>query len=263
MHASTKIEARLFVAALAFLMTCFGLSVYAVYAFGLDVPTCVTSVQPFDKGEVIERAPKHYEIHYVARMWNFDPPEVRVPPGSTLDIYLSSADVTHGFLVMGTNANLMAVPGAVNYTKLKLDREGSYEVVCHEYCGIAHHNMIGVIRVTNEPPSSPPGRVAGVTGERELNPGTTAVTSLLEGKGCLGCHSTNGSQLVGPTFKGLFGKEEHFEDGSEARVDEAYIKESITNPQAKIVKGYQPLMPVVPVTDAEIADIITYLKTLK
>ena len=80
---------------------------------------------------------------------------------------------------------------------------------------------------------------------------------------CLACHSTDGSTLVGPTWKGLYGSEEELEDGSTVIVDDAYIHESIVDPTAKITKGYPPSMPPFPLTEEQIKDITEYIKSLK
>ncbi len=86
---------------------------------------------------------------------------------------------------------------------------------------------------------------------------------LYSGKGCVGCHSLDGTKRVGPTFKGLYGREEVMTDGTKLTVDDAYIKESILQPQAKIVEGYAPLMQELDVSEDEIAALTTYIKTLK
>jgi cytochrome c oxidase subunit 2 len=86
------------------------------------------------------------------------------------------------------------------------------------------------------------------------------------GNMCATCHSIDGSALVGPSFKGLYGRKEKISDGTELTVDDAYIKESIYKPTAKIVQGYGPLMPAMyegKLTDDNVADIIEYIKTLK
>jgi cytochrome c oxidase subunit 2 len=82
---------------------------------------------------------------------------------------------------------------------------------------------------------------------------------------CLACHSIDGSQLVGPTWKGLYGTEEELEDGSTVPVDEAYIHESIIDPMAKITKGYPPSMPPFGgmLTEEQINDIIAFIKSLQ
>ncbi len=82
---------------------------------------------------------------------------------------------------------------------------------------------------------------------------------------CLACHSTDGSQMVGPTWKGLYMSEESLEDGSTVIVDEAYIRESILDPMTKITKGYPPSMPPFGATMSEdqIKDVIEYIKSLQ
>jgi cytochrome c oxidase subunit 2 len=83
---------------------------------------------------------------------------------------------------------------------------------------------------------------------------------------CITCHSLDGSRLVGPSFKGLWGRKEKLADGSEVQVDAAYIKESIWKPNAKIVAGYAPAMPAMyegKLTDENLNDVIEYLKTLQ
>lgn len=87
--------------------------------------------------------------------------------------------------------------------------------------------------------------------------------SLYTGRGCVGCHTLDGSKLVGPTFKGLYGKDEVLADGSTVKVDDAYMKESILEPQAKIVKDYPPSMVAMGVSDEEADALIAYIKTLK
>ena len=86
-----------------------------------------------------------------------------------------------------------------------------------------------------------------------------------EMKGCNSCHTVDGSKGEGPSFKGLFGRTEKFKDGSTAVVDENYIRESILNPQAKVVAGFEPVMPTFQglLREIEIKGVIAYLKELK
>jgi cytochrome c oxidase subunit 2 len=71
-----------------------------------------------------------------------------VPKGSVVDFYLTSADVVHGFYIDGTDVNLMAIPNAVNYAQARFDAPGKYQVICHEFCGLSHQDMVGEIEVT-------------------------------------------------------------------------------------------------------------------
>ena len=99
----------------------------------------------------------------------------------------------------------------------------------------------------------------------EISPLAEKGKSLVGAKGCVACHTAEGSRLVGPSFKGIFGKEEKLSDGTNVKVDENYIRESIESPQAKIVEGYPPSMPTYKglVTDEEIVAIMEYIKSLK
>lgn len=85
---------------------------------------------------------------------------------------------------------------------------------------------------------------------------------LYKSKGCNACHSIDGAKIVGPTFKGLWGREEETSAGK-VTVDAAYVKESILNPMAKIVNGFPPAMPPQVLTDLEIESIALYMQTLK
>ena len=123
--------------------------VFAAYGMGVMVPTSIKNIKPYDKDTVIQVSDKHYEIYYIARMWTFFPQEVRIPAGSTVDIYLTSKDVIHGFNISKKAINLMAVPNAVNHVRVKFDTPGEYDIVCHEYCGVGHQMMYAKIVVYN------------------------------------------------------------------------------------------------------------------
>lgn len=127
--------------------------VVAARSLGIGVPTCVTDVTPFTQGKVIDKGNNHYEVHLVARMWAFDPSEIRLPTGADVDLYVSALDVTHGVYLDGTDVNLMAVPGTVNAARVHFDRPGTHAVICHEYCGIGHQFMSGRF-VIGEPPAA-------------------------------------------------------------------------------------------------------------
>ncbi len=123
--------------------------VFAAYGMGVMVPTSIKDMKPFDRDTVIQISDRHYEIHYIAQMWTFFPQEVRIPVGSTVDIYLTSKDIIHGFNIHEKAVNLMAIPNAVNHVRVTFDREGEYRIVCHEYCGIGHQMMSAKIVVYN------------------------------------------------------------------------------------------------------------------
>jgi cytochrome c oxidase subunit 2 len=85
--------------------------------------------------------------------------------------------------------------------------------------------------------------------------------ALAQSKGCVACHTVDGSPGVGPTWKGLYGKTETMADGSTALVDESYLKSFIRNPKARSVKGFAPIMPTIEMTDEELAALVAYIQS--
>jgi cytochrome c oxidase subunit II len=250
------IEKKIIGAAAVFVLALSGVIALSVRLYRIDLPTCLTDVKPFTQGKVIQQGPGRYEVQMVAKMWKFEPAEVVITPGSTVDLYLATPDVTHGMQIVGTNVNLMAVPGVVNYARVKFSKPGNYLVVCNEYCGIAHHNMAGVIRVTADaPPIIPDAAPPAAPEGRGLE--------LLEANACTACHSLDGSDGAGPTLRGLYGAQRQLADGSTVTADEAYLKESIVAPDAKIVKNFDDSMPPSELPPDELDAIIEYLKALK
>lgn len=247
------LEKKILVAASIFAVALFGVIALSVRLFGIDLPTCLTDVRPFKDAKVIEQGPKRYEIHYVARMWKFEPADVTMPPGSTADVYVASADVTHGLQIIGTNVNLEVVPGAVNFARVKFDKPGDYLVVCNEYCGMQHHNMAARIHVSEN--SVAPAILPAAS--------PASGSDLVAKYACTACHSLDGSPMTGPTFKGLYGSKRILADGKTVTADEAYLTESINNPNAKVVKGFDPVMPPMPIPPNEVHQIVEYLETLK
>lgn len=225
--------------------------VYAAVGLGIGVPTCVTDVTPFSAGKVIDKGNDHYEVHLVARMWAFDPPEVHLPPGARVDLYVSAQDVVHGVYVERTAVNLMAVPGAVNAAQLTFVEPGTYAILCHEYCGIGHQYMAGRFVVGALPPAAAAAVAGGAAG-----------ASLFAQKGCVACHTVDGTPGAGPTLKGVLGRRQELADGSTITIDEAFIEEQIRTPNTRPIKGFPPIMPQLPLSEAEVETLVEYVKTL-
>ena len=110
-------------------------------------PTEVRSLPPFDQPGVRETAPGHYEVVMLGQAWSFTPNEVRIPAGSEVTFLMTSPDVIHGFHVEGTRINVMLIPGQVARVTYTFEEPGEHLIVCHEYCGIGHHNMWGRVIV--------------------------------------------------------------------------------------------------------------------
>jgi len=252
-----RLERRIIIISTAFVLTLFGLAILALNLFHVGLPTCLADIKPFQKGELITHSPTHYELHYVARMWKFEPEDVMLPVGSTVDMYVSTVDVTHGLILLGTNLNLMVVPGVVNYARVHFDRPGVYQLLCHEFCGTGHERMTGQLRIVDEATfrAKPAAPVAQVPVDPRYQ--------LLETKDCMTCHSIDGSEGIGPTFKGIFGRTVKLAGGSTVTADDAYLREAIMKPDAKIVAEFGDVMPVPELTEEELGQIIEYLKTLK
>lgn len=134
----------------------------AALSFGISVPGATARINPAtlnDEGSpfatpgIRELAPGKYEVYMVAQTWNFLPDKLEFPAGSEVTFYVTARDVIHGVKIAGTNVNMMALPGQVSTLKATFDKPGTYNYVCHEYCGyvagapIGHHTMYGQITV--------------------------------------------------------------------------------------------------------------------
>jgi cytochrome c oxidase subunit 2 len=107
-------------------------------------------VSPWAEPGLREIAPGKYEAYVLAQIWLFTPNEIRVPAGSEVTFYVTSKDVQHGFKISNTNINMMVLPGQVSKLTAHFDKPGTYNIICHEYCGVGHHTMFGQI-IVEEP----------------------------------------------------------------------------------------------------------------
>lgn len=238
------------------------LVVLAFFAYGYVVYRDVTT-----------EAPGSTEINVVAQQFSYEfkYPDgrtevglLRVPARKPVKLIMTSKDVLHGFFVPDYRLKQDIVPGQYTYLYLHPDKEGSYDIFCTQYCGVGHSMMRGKLIVM------PPGEYAqwasaSAKAAQAVLPLSAKGKALMEKSGCLGCHSIDGSAKIGPSFKGLFGREVHLEGGRELHVDEEYIRESVYDPGAKVVKGFPNIMPTFKgrLSGDDIAAIIAYIKTLK
>lgn len=246
-----------------------GLIAYAAFQLGIKVPFCDPDVKPFTQGKLIKHADKQFEVQIVASMWKFEPAVIKIPTGSTLQMYLSSVDVNHGLHVNQTNINMMAVPGAVNAATHTFSKPGRYHIICHEYCGVGHQNMAGWIEVGDEFTGeteglNPSGLAEGDSSETPNMPQSLGA-QLYASKACQGCHGADlgGIPGAGPKLRGLFGRMETEVGGAQVEVTEAYLKESITDPKKFVVQGFSPIMPMMPLTDEELQSLVDFIKAAK
>jgi cytochrome c oxidase subunit II len=134
-----------------------GFQVPGVYQ-RIDPATLNTADSPFANPEVRELAPGKYEAYIRAQIWLFTPGEIRIPAGSTITFYVTSQDAQHGIKISGTNINMMILPGQISTLTATFDEPGTYNFVCHEYCGVQHHTMYG--RIIVEEPGAPAAEAA-------------------------------------------------------------------------------------------------------
>ncbi len=227
------------------------------------------------------------EIHVTARQWQwtfkypngvtivspnateklntlFQPNGIYVPVGKTVRLVMTSQDVLHSFYVPAFRNKMDAIPGRYTTLTFTPTEKGDFVVYCTEFCGTSHSNMLSAIRVVDNETFDKWYAEAGNVDLSKIPP-TELGKKLYAEKACAGCHSTDGSRLVGPSYKGLFGSTREFESGPGVIADENYIRKSILQPTAQVVKGYPPAMPSYQgqLSDDEINALIEYIKTLK
>ena len=199
-------------------------------------------------------------------------PALVLPFGRPVRLDVVSADVVHGFFVPAFRVKVDAVPGRTNSTWVTPTLLGVYDVECTVICGPTHSYMLSKVHVipaetwdawAASPMTDPPGEGGVIAAKAPPADPVARGKALAEEKGCTGCHSDDGSEGVGPTFRGLWGKTETLESGRKVLVDEPYVIRAIKDPDGEIVKGYPDAMPEEPLTDAQIQDVIAWLKTLR
>lgn len=196
-----------------------------------------------------------------------DGQEMHLPLDQPVKLLLRSKDVLHNYYVPQFRVKLDIVPGMISTFWLTPTRTGKFEIVCSEYCGVGHYNMRGSV-VVEEKDSFQTWLKAQPTfaGAAATTAATTGADlpaqgrQLAQNRGCLACHSIDGSAGVGPTWKGLYGKKETLTDGKIVVVNDKYLTESVRDPNAKIVKGFAPIMPPSPFSDQEMAALIAFIK---
>jgi cytochrome c oxidase subunit 2 len=236
------------------------------------IPLGITMVMFFWGASVyfqIYRAPRGaMEVYITAKqwMWKAQHPdgrreinELHVPVGRPVKLIMGSEDVIHSFFIPAFRAKMDVVPGKITNVWFQPTKAGRYHLFCAEYCGTQHSRMIGSIVVME--PADFQAWLAGGTGT-EASP-VAAGEKLFTDLACITCHRDD-SLARGPQLKGLFGRTVHLQDGSTAVADENYIRESILNPQAKIVAGFQPLMPTFQgvASEEQILQVIAYIRSL-
>ncbi|MGQ7870866.1 cytochrome c oxidase subunit II [Sunxiuqinia sp. sy24] len=219
-----------------------------------------------------------FEITVIARMWNFTfeyengrrTDTLFVPKNQPVKLNLRSMDVIHSLYIPSFRVKEDVVPGSDKFMWFTAQNEGIYELFCTEYCGLQHSYMYNWVKVMpqddfNNWYADTTQQVASAAIESPAATGKRIMNNI----GCFACHSVDGSKIIGPSFKGIYGHEVTVKTKGEERtlvVDDEYIKRSIYDPEADIVDGFNKgLMQSYQgqLSDDDIANIIEYLKTLK
>lgn len=185
--------------------------------------------------------------------------ELVVPVGVPVKLIMTSKDVLHSFYVPSFRIKQDVIPGRYTDMWFQAEKLGEFHVFCTEYCGLDHSKMLAKLKVVPideyEKWLATSVEIAGGAGAQ-----------LYNDKGCVACHSLDGSPKVGPSFKGLFGRMVAFDDGTEAKADENYIRESIMNSNAKTVKGFpKNVMPSFQgqLSEEDLTAVIEFIKNQK
>ena len=185
--------------------------------------------------------------------------ELHVPVGRPVKLIMASEDVIHDLFVPAFRVKADVVPGRYTSIWFEPTTPGTYHLFCAEYCGTRHSGMTGEVVVMA--PTEYQAWLSGGSGEGSL---ASAGEKLFQDLACNTCHRPD-AQGRGPVLQGLFGKSQALLSGDTVVVDEAYLRESILNPSARITAGFQPIMPAFQglVSEEQLLELIEYVKSLQ
>lgn len=201
--------------------------------------------------------------------WSFTYPNgltdenLHVPADTAVRLTLTSTDVIHGFYIPDFRIKHDAVPGRYNTVWFRAPKPGTHDIFCTQYCGTGHSTMhaLAIVQPAAEFSQWLETASASLTAATPVERGAILYRSF----GCAQCHTIDGKPAVGPTWKALFGSAVQLTTGASVQADENYVRESILDPNAKVVAGFPPIMPTYQgrIKDPEISAIIEYMRTLK
>ncbi len=189
--------------------------------------------------------------------------ELIVPVNKPIKLLMSSQDVIHSFFVPDFRIKMDVLPNRYTVTWFEAVRTGEFQLYCTEFCGKGHSEMLGKVKVL--PQDEFKTWLEKSSGPDEGETLQDYGARLFVKKACVTCHSVDGSKNVGPTFLGLFGRQEVLTNGQTIVVDENYLRESMLTPRAKIVMGFEPVMPEFQgiLKSVDIDGLIAYIKSLE
>jgi len=216
------------------------------------------------------RQPKNAdEIYVVAKQWMWkiqhstgqrEINELHVPVGRKIKLIMTSEDTIHDFFVPAFRMKADVLPGRYTTQWFEATKAGTYHLFCAEYCGMNHSGMIGKVIVMQ-----PTDFDNWLSGNANQQAPAVAGQQLYESLGCVSCHGKNGEGGRGAALAGLFGRRVFLTNGQMLTADEAYIRESIENPQAKLVSGFGPIMPTFQgqVSPEQLIQLMAFIKSLQ
>ena len=199
-------------------------------------------------------------------MWKIQHPtgqreinQLHVPLGVPVKLTMTSEDVIHSFFVPAFRVKSDVLPGRYTTLWFKATQKGTFHLFCTEYCGAEHSKMIGQV-VVMDPEEYQAWLAGGAAGVSMAAAGEQLFTQL----SCSTCHKADATGR-GPVLTGVFGHEVRLANGRTTVADENYLRESILNPMAKLVYGYQPVMPTYQgqISEEGLLQLISYIKTQK
>ena len=207
------------------------------------------------------------DVYVVAKqwMWKFqhldghrEINELHVPVGRKVKLTMTTEDVIHSFYVPAFRMKMDVVPGKYSTIWFEPTKAGRYHLFCAEYCGTSHSGMIGWVDVMEATEYQ-----AWLSGGTEGGSLAASGEKLFQQLACNTCHKSDGTGR-GPALQGVFGKTVQLANGQKVTADEAYIRESITNPKAKVVAGYDAIMPTFQgqVSEEQLLQLIAYIRSL-
>jgi cytochrome c oxidase subunit 2 len=209
------------------------------------------------------------EVYVVGKQWMWkvqhstgqrEINELHVPIGRKIKLIMTSEDAIHDFFVPAFRMKADVVPGKYTTQWFEATKTGTFHLFCAEYCGMNHSGMIGsvIVMESREFDNWLSGNAGNTTP-------AVAGQQLFQTLGCVSCHGANGEGGRGPTLAGLFGRDVRLGNGQTVRADEAYIRESILNPQAKLVEGFGPIMPTFQgqVSEDQLVQLLAFIKSLQ
>ncbi len=185
------------------------------------------------------------QVKVIGRMWRWEfdygngkiSNELVVPYQRNVKLNLVSVDVNHSLFIPAFRVKEDVIPGYNNFLWFRPVMKGTFDIYCTEYCGLAHSGMLAKAIVLDSLDFKKWLADLKVTGNLPDHPGL----AIIKANACLTCHSLDGSKIIGPSFKGLYGRKSTVvTDAGEKEIEttDDYIKRSITDPNAEIVKGF-------------------------